>query len=156
MSACECVCRGGYALQEGKRLLFIAGWRPPSPGMWPHKGPLSPVSHSARAHSGGGGSALPGPLVWPGDPGQVPVHPESASFSSALSAVEDLGGKQMPCPDGLPLCLHLTKTPGCWAQWCKPGVSAFSWPQKENQEFKARLGGIASSRLAQTTTMTPG
>lgn len=91
MRVSACAGEGIRLPQEGKRPLFIAEWRPPSPGMWPHKGPLSPASPSARAHSGGGGSALPGPVAWPGDPGQVPVHPETDNLLSALSSCGGFG-----------------------------------------------------------------
>lgn len=60
-----------------------------------------------------------------------------------LAAVENLGDKQIPSSDRLPLYL------GAGTQWCKSRVSDPSRLRKEIQEFKARQGDIASSRLAQ-------
>lgn len=102
-------------LQEGKRPLFIAGWRPPSPGMWPHKGPLNPASPSARPHSGGSSSALPGPVVCPGDPGQVPVH-------LAPSNCGGFGKQADPLPRGSACVCILLRFLGAGTQWYKPGV----------------------------------
>lgn len=58
-----------------------------------------------------------------------------------LAAVEDLGDRQIPGSDGPPLCL------GAGTQRCE--ISDLGRLRKEDQEFKARWGDIASSRLAQ-------